>query len=235
MPISTDLRVPLTVEDVTRSWGSRSARLASPRMLAIVAELLERAETEHWMQPSLSFRAWPVLQHGLDSTELGNRSRLRAQVVNLHLRGATHLAVGVCTVGAGVETRVTDWFASGGRLRAVVLDEIGTLALYRLADELEALLQKEAAILRLEASGVLNPGEDGFEISEQATVVQLAGGERIGVSVTSTGMLVPRKSLSLLMGFGARMPKWSRGELCAMCGARQRCPHRQQQLAGVSV
>ena len=49
---------------------------------------------------------------------------------------------------------------------------------------------EEAAILRLEASGVLNPGEDGFDLSEQATVAQLAGGETIGVSVTTTGMLM---------------------------------------------
>ncbi len=235
MPASTNLSVPLSVEDVTRSWGSRSARLASPRMLGLVAELLERAETENWIQPAVSFQVWPVLQFGPGWTELSNGSRLRAQVLSLHLRKATHLALGVCTVGAAVETRVSDWFATGERLRAVVLDEIGTLVLYRLGDQLEAQMAKQAAILGLDASGVLNPGEDSFDISEQTTVVHLAGGESIGVSVTSAGMLIPRKSLSLLMGFGARMPQWSRGERCARCGARERCPHRQQTLAGVSV
>jgi len=235
MPVSTKLRVPLSVEDVTRSWGSRSARLASPRILGLVAELLERAETEKWIKPEVSFQAWPVLRSGPGWIELNNGSRLRAQVLSHHLRGATHLALGVCTVGAALENWVSDWFASGERLRAVVLDEIGTLVLYRLGDELEALMQKEAAILGLEASGVLSPGEDGFDLSEQARVAQLAGGESIGVSVTSTGMLVPRKSLSLLMGFGARMPRWSRDERCARCGARERCPHRQQLFAGASV
>jgi hypothetical protein len=235
MPVIANLRVPLSVEDVMRAWGPRRAKLASPRMLALVAELLERAETENWIQPAVSFRVWPIIQSGPGWMELCNGSRLQARLLTHHLRGASHLALGVCTVGAALEKRVSEWFALNERLRGVVLDEIGTLVLYRLSDQLETLMQKEAAILRLEASGVLNPGEDGFDLSEQATVAQLAGGESIGVSVTTTGMLIPRKSLSLLMGFGARMPQWSRGERCARCGARERCPHRQQILAGASV
>jgi hypothetical protein len=230
-----NLSVPLSVEDVTRSWGSRGARLASPRMLALIADLLERAETENWIQPAVSFRVWPIVKQGPSWMELGNASRLQAPLLSHHLRGASHLALGVCTVGAVLEQRVSEWFALSDRLRGVVLDEIGTLALYRLSDDLEALLQKEAEILRLEASGVLNPGENSFGISEQATVVQLAGSEDIGVSVTTTGMLIPRKSLSLVMGFGTQMQKWGPGERCARCGARDRCPHRQRVLAGASV
>lgn len=235
MPVSTNLRVPLSVEDLTRSWGSRSARLASPRMLALVAEVLERAETENWIQPAVSFQVWPVSQHGPGWTELSNGSRLRARLLSHHLHAVSHVALGICTLGAALENRVSEWFALSERLRGVVLDEIGTLVLYRLSDRLEAFLQKEAETLRLEASGVLNPGEDGFDLLEQAKVAQLAGGESIGVSVTSTGMLLPRKSLSMLIGFGTRMPRWSRGERCTRCGAREQCPHRQRTLAGVSM
>lgn len=235
MAVITNLRVPLIVEDVRRAWGSRGARLASPRMLALVADLLERAETESWIQPAVSFRVWPVVEQGPGWMELCNGSRLEARLLSHHLRGASHLALGVCTVGAMLENRVSEWFALSERLRAVVLDDIGTLVLYLLSDQVEELLQKEAAILGLEASGVLNPGEDAFDLTEQAKVAELAGGDSIGVSVTSTGMLIPRKSLSLVMGLGARMPKWGRGERCARCGARERCPHRQHVLAGASV
>jgi hypothetical protein len=232
MTVITNLRVPLLVDDVTRAWGSRRARLASPRMLALVTELLERVDAENWLQPAVSFRAWPVVESGPGWMDLSNGARLKAPLLNHYLRGASHLALGVCTVGAAIENHVSEWFAANERLRAVVLDDIGTFALYGLSDQLEALLQKEAESLGLEASGVLSPGEDGFELSEQAKVAELAGGESIGVSITSTGMLIPRKSLSMVMGFGTRMPKWGRGERCARCGARERCPHRQQVLAG---
>lgn len=235
MTVITNLRVPLSIEDVTRAWGSRRARLASPRMLALVAELLERAATENWLQPAVSFRVWPVVESGPGWMELRDGTRLHARLLSHHLRGASHLALGVCTVGAALENRVSEWFAASERLRAVVLDDIGSLALYGLSDQLEALLQKEAETLGLEASGVLSPGEDGFDLSEQAKVAELAGGGSIGISITSTAMLIPRKSLSMVMGFGARMQKWGRAERCARCGARERCPHRQQILVGASV
>jgi hypothetical protein len=235
MPASTNLRLELSVDDIRRSWGSRGARLASPRMLALVAELLERAEAENWIQPAVSFRVWPIGKQGPGWMELGNGSRLQARLLSHHLRGASHLALGLCTMGAALEKQVSECFASSQRLRGVVLDEIGTLLLYRLSNDLETLLQKEAEVLRLKASGVLNPGEDGFDLLEQAKVAQLAGGDEIGVSVTRTGMLIPRKSLSLVMGFGAHIQKWDRGERCARCGARDRCPHRQHVLAGASV
>ncbi|HXQ25068.1 MAG TPA: hypothetical protein VN822_01550 [Candidatus Acidoferrales bacterium] len=235
MGVITNLRVPLSIEDVTHAWGARRGKLASPRMLALVAELLERAETENWLQPAVSFQVWPIVEHGPGWMELSNGSRLKARLLSHYLRGASHLALGICTVGAAVENRVSEWFAASERLRAVVLDDIGSLALYRLSDQIEALLQKEAEARGLEASGVLSPGEDGFELTEQAKVAELAGGKSIGISITSTGMMIPRKSLSMVMGFGAQMPKWGRGERCARCGARERCPHRQQVLVGAPV
>ncbi len=235
MPVITNLRVPLSIDDVTSAWGSRREKLASPRMLALVAELLERAESGNWIQPAASFRTWAIVESGPGWMELCNGSRLWARLLSHHLRGASHLALGVCTLGAALENRGSEWFALSDRLRAVLLDEIGTLALYQFSEQIEALLQNEAETLGLEASGVLTPGEGGFDLSEQAKVVELAGGHSIGVSVTSTGMLIPRKSLTIVIGFGTHMPKWGRSERCTRCGARERCPHGRQILAEASV
>ena len=231
MPVTTYPRLRLTVEDVTSSWGSRRARLSSARMIALLSELLSQIEAEHWIQPQIGFRVWPVVGRGKEWLDLRGGTRISLRTLSHYLPSATHVAAGVCTIGDAVEKHVSEGFAASDRLRAVMLDEIGTLALFRLSDQLEELMQAEAAQHGLEASGVLNPGEDGFEISQQAAVVELAGGLNFGVLQTTTGMLVPRKSLSMVVGFGARMPKWSRGEHCARCGARERCPHRQLNMA----
>jgi hypothetical protein len=234
MPVITDRRLPLTVEDVTSAWGSRRARLTSARMIALLSELLARIEAEHWIQPKISFQVWPVVGGGRGWLELRGGLRISSRMLGHYLPGATHVAAGVCTIGDAVENHVSEGFAASDRLRAVMLDEIGTLVLFRLADQLEESMRAEAAQFGLEAGGVLNPGEDGFEISQQAAIVELAGGVNIGVSQTTTGMLIPRKSLSMVVGFGERMPKWSRGERCARCGARERCPHRRPQMAEVA-
>ena len=235
MPVITYPQLRLAVEDVTSSWGSRRARLVSARMIALLSEVLARIESEHWIQPKLSFETWPVVGRGPDSLELGRGLRISSPMLGHYLPGATHVAAGVCTIGDAVEKQVSEGFAASDRLRAVILDEIGTLALFRLADKFEELMQAEAVRLGLDASGVLNPGEDGFDISQQAAIVELSGGASIGVSQTTTGMLIPRKSLSTVVGFGVRMPKWTRGERCARCGARERCPHRRMRMAEVAT
>jgi hypothetical protein len=204
-------------------------------MMALLSELLARIEAEHWIQPKIGFQVWPVVGRGQEWLELRGGSRISSRTLGHYLPGAIHVAAGVCTIGDAVEKHVSEGFAASDRLRAVMLDEIATLTLFRLGDQLEESMQAEAGQHGLEASGALSPGEDGFEISQQAVVLELAGGANLGVSQTTTGMLIPRKSLSMVVGFGARMAKWSRGERCARCGARERCPHRRPKIAEVAT
>ena len=95
MPVIPDLRVSVTLEDVTRSWGPQRARLVSPRMIARVSELLERIEAEHWLQPKISYRFWPVAGIGPEGIELMDGARLRAPLASDYLRDATQIGVGV--------------------------------------------------------------------------------------------------------------------------------------------
>jgi hypothetical protein len=235
MPVMTEIRIPLTVEEITSSWGPRHSRPASPRVTTLLSELLLQLEANHWMEPKISFDICRVSSAGPGWIELNGESRLSSPALSHQLPGATQIAAGVCTIGTALEQQVRQWFANSERLRAVMLDEIGTLALFHLANELENRLQLEAGQRGLDAGGVLSPGEGGFQISQQAAVLRLARGAEIGVSQTTAGMLAPRKSISMIIGFGKRMPKWTRGERCARCGARERCPHWRSQLVEVAT
>ncbi len=57
----------------------------------------------------------------------------------------------------------------------------------------------------LMASSPLSPGMPGFAILEQWQVFQLVSAEEIGVSLTSSGIMVPRKSVSMVIGIGPQM------------------------------
>lgn len=229
-----EIEVPsLTVDDVLTSWAHRRSRLASTRIVGLLAELLSQATSQSWIQPRACFSVARVTWNGSSQLDVAGGYQIRSPGLRHHLSGARFVAAGVCTIGDAIEETVRKGFAAGDRLRAVLLDDIGTLALFRIADRLEEILRTEAFGLRLEPGGVLNPGEDGFEISQQATLLNLTHSSRIGVSQTATGMLVPRKSVSMLTGIGIGMRTWSRGERCAVCAARNRCPHRRPSFTEV--
>ena len=42
----------------------------------------------------------------------------------------------------------------------------------------------------------------------------------------SSGMMVPRNSVSMVIGIGPRMATWTRAEVCARCSLKETCPHR---------
>jgi hypothetical protein len=48
----------------------------------------------------------------------------------------------------------------------------------------------------------------------------------IGVNLTSSGIMVPRKSASMVIGIGPQVKTWTRAEVCARCGLRNTCSYR---------
>lgn len=50
--------------------------------------------------------------------------------------------------------------------------------------------------------------------------------EQIGVQLSSSGMMIPRKSFSMVIGFGAEMPTWTRAEACARCNLAKTCRYK---------
>lgn len=226
MPAIAKPSLALTLEEVSAGWGARRTRLDSPRMRERISEILARMEAEHWLQARASYGVREVTASGPGWMEVAGGLRVHAPSLSHRLRGATHLAAGVCTLGAALENQVSAWFASGDRLRAVILDDIGTLALYHLGAAVEQRMHEDASLQGLDWSGVLSPGDDDFDLRDQKALLGIADGAAIGVSLTGTCMLSPRKSVTAVMGFGKKMLKWSREETCATCKSRARCPHR---------
>ncbi len=226
MPAIVNPALSLTLEEVSAGWGARRARLDSPRMRERVSEILAQMEAERWLQPRASYGVRDVIAAGPGWMEVSGGLRMHAPSLGHRLRGASHLAAFVLTLGPVFENQVSKWFTEGDRLRAVILDDIGTLALHRLGAALERQIHEEASFQGLDWSGVLSPGDDDFDLRDQKALLDIADGAGIGVSLTGTCMLSPRKSVTAVMGFGKKMLKWSREETCATCKSRARCPHR---------
>jgi hypothetical protein len=225
----------LTADDVIASWGQRGSRLASARVVHLLTELLSQVNAEGWIQPKACFSVLPVTWKGSSRVDVEGGYQIVSPRLRHHFSGALFIAAGVCTIGREIEERVRKGFAESDRLRAVLLDDIGTLALFRVGDRLEEILRAEASGRRLEPSGVLNPGEDGLDIRQQATLLEMVKAGQIEVSQSASGMLAPRKSISMLLGMGTGMRTWTRGERCAVCAARDRCPHRRPSPVEVSA
>ena len=134
----------------------------------------------------------------------------------------TGAACAVATVGDAIEQRIGALFAERRASLAVALDGVANELLFalsrRVQDRLLAAMRKQGLCV----AGELRAGDPGLALKAQQVVLDLAGAEQIGVRLTSTLMMNPTKSISIVQGVGLDLPPqaWSR---CDSCRSRERC------------
>lgn len=129
----------------------------------------------------------------------------RAADVGLPPVAADALVLGLVTAGAALDARVSELSREGEVTRALLLDAAGSAAAEEAANLLGAMIVGDAASeAPPEVSCRLSPGYGRWEVSAQPGVFALLPHVELGVSLTPSFMMVPRKSISFAMWLGAR-------------------------------
>lgn len=205
-------------------------QLARPLGRGTAADRAQRearaiSREEGLIQPASCFRIHPVIERSGDLFRVAGGT-LRIPRFAPYVAGVEALATAVCTIGAQLERRVSGLFAARRPFLALALDRLGTEELYRLSDRTLAAIRAEARALGLKAGEQANPGDPGIGLDQQATVLALADAASCGVSLTSAGMLSPRKSLSFVVALGRELKEQTVFGRCRRCPWRHRCPVR---------
>jgi hypothetical protein len=135
------------------------------------------------------------------------------------------MAFCVCTIGPALEAEVTRLSSGGEMLKAVVLDAIGSVAAEATAAHIDASIAAEAAREGLKTSCRASPGYGDWDVREQAAIFKLLPAERIGVRLSDTFMMSPRKSVSFAMHVAAEPERLRSENSCDNCG-RKDCRYR---------
>jgi hypothetical protein len=203
----------LKTGEVLRRAGFGSHSGVRPGIKNLVSELLAAVGDARLLEPAVACEIYPLAEAG-------------DPLFSSLLPEAKEVAIVVGTIGPGLEKQVTDYSSKGEPLRGVLLDGIGSAAVDSLAQEACNLVADEASSRGYPVGSPINPGMPGLPIVKQRQLLEMVPSREIGVSLTSSGMMVPRKSVSMVIGIGTRMATWTRAEVCARCGLKQSCPHR---------
>lgn len=131
----------------------------------------------------------------------------------------------VCTIGPALEREVTRLGDNDDLLSAFVLDAVGSVAAEATAGYMDERIQEEAARDGLRTSCRASPGYGDWDIREQASIFQLVPAGRIGVKLTGSMMMVPRKSVSFAIHIDEKPARLRSENSCANCD-RTDCPFR---------
>lgn len=174
--------------------------------------------------------AWCLEQRTIETVEEGRVSVggglvLASETIGRLLAGCTEVVIYLATIGRRLEEEVSRLMSGGQALDAMILDAIGSEAAEKAADAVQSAVESKARESGLVTTSRHSPGCCGWDVAQQRVLFQAVSVASLGVSLTESCLMVPRKSTSGVIGlFSSHIAKISP---CYACDEGQSCRHRR--------
>ncbi|HZX11549.1 MAG TPA: vitamin B12 dependent-methionine synthase activation domain-containing protein [Acidobacteriota bacterium] len=116
-------------------------------------------------------------------------------------KGAEKIAFCICTIGPELEKRSAQLMDKGEILKGYILDAFGSEAAEETARQSDRIIAQKARDMNLWPSKRFSPGYGVWELKEQKYLFDVLPSDKIGVHLTDTYMMIPRKSVSYRINF----------------------------------
>jgi hypothetical protein len=224
MPVLDEWPLTIDVDAVLRGQGADPAiiRQRSPGLVAVAQRALDEALP--LFRPRVLYQRLPVegLRH--EQVLLPGEKRLRGTLLAQHLAGAAEVVLVLCTIGQAVERHASETWKDD-IVHGLALDGAGSAGVEALANAACAHFENQAKETGMQASIPLSPGMVGWPTEQgQPQIFSILDPSEIGVQLTSSILMIPRKSLTFVLGVGERMLESARA--CDYCRLKETCRYQ---------
>lgn len=135
-----------------------------------------------------------------------------------HLEKSSKVYVLAATVGEAVEEQCSNLFKEGNYTVGLLVDAAATTAVEQIADQINELLNRQAKKDGYQPTWRFSPGYGNWSIEVQSKLAAIIRASEIGLSVTETSTLFPRKSVTAVIGLMPENGCIETQEGCSSCG-----------------
>ncbi len=224
MPILDQWDLRLDADAVLRGQGADPSILRSrrPRLFEIAVQALK--EGLPLIHPQVLYERFPVEAIRHARVRLAGGSELKGEALAQHLGPAQEVLAVVCTIGSELDERATQVMESE-IVHGLALYGVGSAAVEALANAACQRFEEEAAERGWQTTIPLSPGMIGWSVEEgQPQIFSLLGGSQVSVRLTESAIMLPMKSLSLVLGLGPNLNR--QGTTCDYCAMREVCKYQ---------
>ena len=151
--------------------------------------------------------------------------KLVGKSITRHLADCEKVICMAVTVGEEIEREVTRKFSAGNYVESVLLDAAATAAVEQAADSLEKAVAPQFLKEGFKFKSRFSPGYGDWALDNQKNFFDITGASEIGMSLSSALMLMPRKSVTAIIGLTKN--KSAAVKSCATC-YKINCPARRE-------
>lgn len=131
---------------------------------------------------------------------LGSTLILKNIDIKNHLSNSDKCVVMAVTLGIELDSRIA-YYSRFNITKGLIMDACANTAIENLCDELQTQIMEEALKDNLHITNRYSPGYGDFSIGIQNDILNvLEAYKKIGLSVTENSILLPRKSVTALIG-----------------------------------
>lgn len=158
------------------------------------------------------------------SSEASSPYFLSGPLIARHLAGASSVVIVLCTVGSQLE-EIASQMMPDNPLEGWALDSLGSAAVELLSTLACNHLEQLASQQGLRTTIPLSPGMIGWPVElGQPQIFSLLDSHSIGVSLTPVCLMLPRKTISLVIGIGSGIQ--SSEKTCDYCSMNEVCKYK---------
>ena len=226
MPVLENLELQIDADAVLHGQGADPAvlRLRRPALVELAEQAIQ--EGLPLVTPRVIYKTFEIRDVRHDLLKFAGGGQLSGKFITQHLAQACQVHVLLCSIGSSLE-RFADQKWSSSSVYSLALDGVGSAAVEALANAACRFLEEQALELGWKSSIPLSPGMVDWSVEEaQPQIFQLLKQEPLEVSLNSSLIMVPRKSLSMVVGIGPDMSITVR--TCEYCNLRDVCRYKRQ-------
>lgn len=216
------LDVKLTEEDVACPEWDNLSRTTNPASRVLVSEILN--EAHRLARVEAVCKTVPVLNATNRKIVLEDGQTLTSGLLARLAGPARSMALIICTLGHAIDLRVEEYNRMGLAARSYFLDVAGTCIIEAACRRLVDKVKKQVETLGLKTTIPLGPGHSYWKkLSDQKIIYNLTNPSEIGVRMLDSGIMLPKKSMSMVIGIGRELPPSAENH-CHYCSMGRNCP-----------
>ncbi|WP_027363905.1 Vitamin B12 dependent methionine synthase activation subunit [Desulfotruncus alcoholivorax] len=213
----------VSVEDLFQAEGAAyNKRPPRPRTLELHRRTL--AEASSLVRPVMTWREVKILGAGERELLLEEGQKLTGRLLARVAGTAEKLIFFAMTIGNALDDREEYYIKSGKTLEAFALDAAGTAYIVKSSmtavDKIEEHCRKAA----LQTTFPMGPGHSYWRsLEDLQTVFYFLQPGQIGLRLTDSNLMMPRKSIAMVMGVGRDLPDFKGKTHCDFCSLQKKC------------
>ncbi|WP_407313548.1 Vitamin B12 dependent methionine synthase activation subunit [Desulfosporosinus sp. SB140] len=216
----------VTLQELFASQGADYSRRA-PRQEMVDLNLRLLEEAKELIRPVVIWQEVKVMGAGERELYLENAPTLKGQLLPKVLGSADRVILFAMTIGDVIDQRVKNYINKGQTLEAFILDSAGSVMMAKAATTMMTEIEGTYKAKNLSTTFPLGPGHSYWKgLEDVRSIISFLKGERIGISLTASNLMLPKKSIAMVMGIGSNLPDFGGKTHCDFCHLKGSCTMR---------